>query len=64
MLCVIATNCGFPYIKSEKTEIFSQGVFKIEPFTTLPKGSIPSQKCKFKIALQKILKFQFYATNK
>ena len=28
--------------------------FKIEPFLALPKGSIPSHKCKVKISLQKI----------
>ena len=42
----------------------SQTAFKIEPFTTLPKGSSPSQKCKVKIILQKKLKFEFYPSNK
>ena len=31
-------------------------VFKIEPLLTLPKGSIPSEKCKVKISLQKKFK--------
>ena len=37
--------------------------FKIKPFLALPRGSIPSQKCKVKIALQKNVKTEFYPSN-